>query len=85
MTREDSRPLRSQVRAEAVRTVVLLAVSVAVYWAVTTYADDAVRLLRSFGLRQRQRAVALARHPPAMAPTPRFHKLNQRTTEIHDW
>lgn len=54
LTREDPRPLRSKVRAEAVRTVVLLAVSVTVYWAVSTYADDAVRLLRSFGLRQRQ-------------------------------
>lgn len=86
MTREDPRPLRSQVRAAAVRTVSLLALSVAVYRAVTTYADVAVRLLRSLGLRQRQlepwRSLGTLHQWP---PSPGFHKLNQRTTEIHDW
>ena len=54
LTREDPRPLAPQVRAATLRAVALAAVSVAVYWAVTTYADDAVRFLRSLGLRQRQ-------------------------------
>ena len=53
LTREDPRPLAPQVRSATLRAVALAVVSVAVYWVVTTYADDAVRFLRSLGLRQR--------------------------------
>ena len=50
LTREDPRPLAPQVRSATLRAVALAVVSVAVYWVVTTYADDAVRFLRSLGL-----------------------------------
>lgn len=51
LTREDPLPLRPQVRQAALRTVFLAVVTVAVFWAVTSYADDAVRFLRGFGLK----------------------------------
>ncbi len=54
LTREDPLPLRPQVRTAALRTAFLVVVTVAVFWAVTSYADDAVRFLRGFGLRSRQ-------------------------------
>lgn len=54
LTREDPRPLRPQVRKAALQTAFLMAVTVAVFWAVTSYADDVVRFLRGFGLKSGQ-------------------------------
>lgn len=54
LTREDPLPLRPMVRSAALRTAFLVVVTLAVFWAVTSYADDVVRFLRELGLRSRQ-------------------------------
>ena len=54
LTREDPQPLRPQVRSAALRTAFLMALSAAVFWAVTSYADVVVQFLRGLGLRSRQ-------------------------------
>ena len=54
LTREDPRPLRPQLAKAVMRTVLLAAVSVAVFWAVTNYADVAVQYVQRLGLRRRQ-------------------------------
>lgn len=54
LTREDPRPLRPLVGSAALRTVSLAALTAAVYWAVTTYADEVVQVLLDLGLRRRQ-------------------------------
>ena len=54
LTREDPQPLRPQVRSAALRTAFLMALTAAVFWAVTSYADVVVQFLRGAGLRSRQ-------------------------------
>ena len=54
VTRENARPLRPVLGAAAVRTVLLSAVTAAVYWVVTTYSADAVAFLQKLGLRPRE-------------------------------
>ncbi len=54
LTREDPQPLRPQVRSDALRTAFLMALTAAVFWAVTSYAGVVVQFLRGAGLRSRQ-------------------------------
>ena len=53
-TREDPRPLLPLMGSAALRTVFFSVLTAAVYWAVTSYADDVVRVLLQLGLRGRQ-------------------------------
>lgn len=54
LTREDPLPLRPQIRKAALHTAFLVVVTGVVFWAVTTYADEAVRFIRGFGLKSSQ-------------------------------